>query len=214
VLGFIVTRTPIFKEGANVLSTRFAEVAEATEQSIPQDLISRALSTFSDGLFVIGKAPFLGYGLGVGTNAGAKLLLGQATFLLMEGEWPRIILESGPLLGIAYLIWRLSLAGRVLWLSIRSIISGNLLPMLLFSSSILPMISGQFGQPTILGFAVFVTGLAVAAMQGDGITPAASEPPRDERKRSMKPVRGRSAYAERLHGPPPTPQPENGSVAR
>src|SRR5205085_10023709 len=46
VLGFIVTRTPIFREGANVLSTRFAEVAEATEQSIPQDLISRTLSTF------------------------------------------------------------------------------------------------------------------------------------------------------------------------
>src|SRR6185295_11204517 len=137
VLGFIVTRAPIFKEGANVLSTRFAEVAEATEQSIPRDLISRTLSTFSDGVFVIGKAPFLGYGLGVGTNAGAKLLLGQATFLLMEGEWPRIILESGPVLGIAYLVWRLGLVIRVLWLSIRSIISGNLLPILLFSSSIL-----------------------------------------------------------------------------
>ena len=213
VLGFIVSRTAIFKEGANVLSTRFAEVAEATEQSIPQDLISRTLSTFGDGLFVIGKAPFLGYGLGVGTNAGAKLLLGQATFLLMEGEWPRIILESGPVLGSAYLLWRLGLAVLVLWLSIRSIISGNLLPILLFASSILPMVSGQFGQPTILGFAVFVTGLAVAAMQGDGIE-VAPEPPPDVRKSSMKPVRGRSAYAERLHGPPPTPQPENGSVAR
>jgi len=75
------------------------------------------------------------------------------------------------------------------------------------------MVSGQFGQPTILGFAVFVTGLAVAAMQGDGIE-VAPEPPPDVRKSSMKPVRGRSAYAERLHGPPPTPQPENGSVAR
>ena len=214
VLGFIVTRTPIFREGANVLSTRFAEVAEATEQSIPQDLISRTLSTFRDGVFVIGKAPFLGYGLGVGTNAGAKLLLGQAAFLLMEGEWPRIILESGPVIGIAYLAWRLGIVGRVLWLSIKSVTRGNLLPLLLFSSSFLPMISGQFGQPTILGFAVFVTGLAVAAMKGDDVSPAAPTGPTGPMKSAMKPIRGRSAYAERLHGPAPTPERENGSVAR
>lgn len=214
VLGVIVSRTPIFREGAKVLSTRFSEVAEVTEQSIPQDLISRALSTFEDGWFVIGKAPALGYGLGVGTNAGAKLLLGQTMFLLMEGEIPRVILENGPVLGLAYLLWRFGFCIRVGWLTIKSVLIGNLLPLLLFSSSFLPLVYGQFGQPTILGFAVFVTGLAVAAMQGGEEISTGSPPADAEIKMATKPLRGRSAYAERLHGPAPTPERSNGSVAR
>jgi hypothetical protein len=214
VLGFVVTRMPIFREGAKVMFTRFSEVAEATDQSISQDLISRVFSTFQDGVFVIGKAPFLGYGLGVGTNAGAKLLFGQSFFLLMEGEWPRVILENGPLLGVAYLLWRLGFVLRVGWLTIKSVLMGNLLPLLLFSSSFLPMISGQFGQPTILGFAVFVTGLAVAAIQEGAPVPVDPKPPGDGKRIPMKPVRGRSAYAERLHGPAPIPERPNGSVAR
>src|SRR3954452_7550813 len=212
VLAFIVSRTPIFREGAEVLSTRFSEVAEATEQSIPQDLISRSLSTFQDAWLVIPRAPALGWGLGVGTNAGAKLLVGQSGFLLMEGEWPRIILENGPVLGIAFLLWRLSFVGRIGWLTIKSILAGNLLPLLLFSSSCLPLLNGQLGQPTILGFAVFVTGLAVAAMRQDGLVPE-GPPPAPERA-SVKRVRGRSAYAERLHGASPLPERDNGSVAR
>jgi hypothetical protein len=214
IVGFIVSQTPVFREGANVLSKRFAEVAEATEQSIPQDLISRVLSTFQDGVFVIGKAPLLGYGLGVGTNAGAKLLTGHSVFLLMEGEWPRVILENGPIIGVAYLLWRLGLVARIGWLTIKSVVMGNLLPMLLFASSFLPMISGQFGQPTILGFAVFVTGLAVAAMQETEVISVEPQPPQIGMKGGMKPVRGRSAYAERLHGPAATQKRTNGSVAR
>jgi hypothetical protein len=213
LIGFVVSRTAIFREGAKVLSTRFAEVAEATEQSIPQDLVSRALSTFEDGWFVLRKAPFLGYGLGVGTNAGAKLLVGQSVFLLMEGEWPRVILENGPLLGAAYLLWRLGLVFRIGWLSIKSVRIGNLLPLLLFSSSFLPLISGQFGQPTILGFAVFATGLALAAMPGSIVaSPVAAR--EANHRRQLKPVRGRSAYAERLHGPSADHERTNGSVAR
>ena len=214
VLGFVVSRTPIFREGARVLSTRFAEVAEATEQSIPQDLMTRALSTFADGWHVISIAPGLGYGLGVGTNAGAKLLFGYSLFLLMEGEWPRVILENGPVLGIAYLLWRFGFFLRVGWLCVKSVLMGNLLPLLLFASSFLPLISGQFGQPTILGFAVFVTGLAVAAMKEGAPVPTVPHSLENGKKRVMKPVRGRSAYAERLHGPATINERTNGSVAR
>jgi hypothetical protein len=90
-------------------------------------------------------------------------------------------------------------------------LSGNLLPMLLFSSACLPMISGQFGQPTILGFVVFVTGLALAALNIKGqLKP---EPITSLRKTFATPVRGRSAYAERLHGSGTGPQ-DNGAVDR
>ena len=213
VLGFIVTRTPVFREGVSVMSTRFNEVAEATEQSIAQDVMSRALSGFEDGLFVLTKAPFFGYGLGIGTNAGAKLLTGRSVFLLMEGEWPRVILESGPLIGIAYLMWRCALVARIGWLSFKSAALGNLLPLLLFASGFLPMISGQFGQPTILGFAVFSCGLALAATKETGQDPVAPAP-QELKTGAIKATRGRSAYAERLHGSPAKNGESNGSVDR
>jgi hypothetical protein len=214
VVGYIASRTSVFKEGAKVLSTRFSEVAEATDQSISQDLLTRSLSTFTDVWKVLPVAPALGWGLGVGTNAGAKLLVGQAGFLLMEGEWPRIVMENGPVLGISFLLWRLAFVVWVRWLTLKSVKGGNVLPLLLFSSSALPMISGQFGQPTILGFAVFVTGLTLAAMNGDELTETGANPP-SETTKAPRPIRGRSVYAERLHGSPAaTPERTNGSVAR
>src|SRR6202171_4848389 len=74
VLGFIVTRTPIFKEGFTVLSTRFSEVAEASEQSVARGLVTRVFGDYEEAFYILSKAPFLGYGLGIGTNAGAKFL--------------------------------------------------------------------------------------------------------------------------------------------
>src|SRR5713226_2731510 len=213
ILGFVVSRLPVFHEGVNVLSARFTEVAAASEQSVARGLIARVVASFEDAFFVYGKAPFLGYGLGIGTNAGAKFLTGHSGFLLTEGEWSRIFLESGPVLGLAYVAWRFALVGRIGWLCMRSVRLGNLLPILLFSSSFLPMISGQFGQPTILGFAVFTTGLALAALNMKEVQakPGASPP---TRAKVAIPMRGRSAYAQRLHGSEAGPPQSNGAADR
>ncbi len=213
VCGLILTRTPIFKEGFNVLSTRFNEVAAATEKSVGAGMIERVIDSFGEGLFVLTKAPLLGYGLGVGTNAGAKFLTGNTVFLLSEGEWPRVFLESGPVLGSAYVLWRVALVFYIGLLCIRSVKLGNLLPLLLFSSSFPALLSGQFGQPTILGFSVFVTGLALAARSDDE-----TEDPFDPQTTPIavplrRPMR-RSAYASRLHGPAERPGHTNGSLDR
>ena len=210
VLSLIVSRTPIFREGVNVLSTRFSEAAAGTEQSIARGLIGRPFSVFEESFSVIRKAPFFGYGIGVGTNAGAKFLIGRSVFLLTEGEWSRILLESGPLLGIAYLAWRVALVGRIGWLTLRSLRGGNLLPLLFFSASFLSLLSGQLGQPTVLGFAVFVTGLALAARNGETPPPApvtASLAPR-------RVVQRRSVFAERIHGSGNQHTDNNGSADR
>jgi len=212
VLGLIVSQTGIFRQGFKVLSTRFSEVAEATDQSVATDVISRFFSGFEEGFRSFSRAPLFGYGIGIGTNAGAKFLTGHNVFLLSEGEWSRIFFESGPVLGLAYVIWRCALAGWLGWLSVKAVRRGNLLPLLLFSSTVLPLISGQFGQPTILGFTVFVTGLAFAAAK-----PEISELDNSDRLISPPPVRkvirGRSAYAEKLHGTP-TDDHTNGFVDR
>ena len=203
VLGFLIWQTPIFKEGLNVLTTRFNEVVEATEKSVGAGMVERIVHDFSEGLFVLTKAPLLGYGLGIGTNAGAKFLTGRQMFLLSEGEWPRIFLESGPVLGLAYVLWRCALVVSIGLVCIRCVKAGNLLPLLIFSSAFLPMISGQFGQPTILGFAVFAAGIALAAQKDAAPVEISADAdqrmlPSDRPRR----VARRSEYASRLHGPP------------
>jgi hypothetical protein len=200
ILGVILSRTPIFREGVHVLSTRFSEAAEGMGQSIARGFIARPFDVFEEGFAVISRAPAFGYGLGVGTNVGARFLIGRTAFLLTEGEFSRILLESGPLLGLAYIAWRCALVVRVLWLSIKSLRIGNLLPLLLFSAGFLPMLMGQLGQPTILGFAVFIMGLVLAARSGEPSVPRAAKLPAPRFAAQPQRIRGRSAYAERLHG--------------
>ena len=218
ILGLIVSQTPIFKEGFNVLSTRFNEVAEATETSIGAGLVERVFSTFAESGYVFAKAPFLGYGLGIGTNASAKFLTGRSMFLLSEGEWSRIFLESGPLIGLAFVLWRVALVFRVGLQCVASVKLGNLLPLLIFSSSFTALLNGQFGQPTVLGFVVFATGLALAARKDDeassGQTPEATS---GGKAAPARRVARRSEFASRLHGPPITPARQdhaNGAVDR
>jgi len=213
ILGFVISRTPIFKEGLGVITTRFTEAAEASETTVTGSVIERVWSGFSEPFYVLNKAPFLGYGLGIGTNAGAKLLTGHALFLLTEDEWSRIFLESGPLLGLAYVFWRLALAVLIGWRCLKAILLGNLLPLLLFSSAFLPLLNGQFGQPTILGFTVFVTGLTLAALDLKEVQPGPGGVPPTRAKLAL-PVRGRSAYAARLHGSDSGTHQGNGAADR
>lgn len=213
VLGFLVTRTPIFREGLNVLTTRFTDVAESEEQSIVTGLISRVFDGFSESVRILPTAPFLGYGLGVGTNAGAKMVTGQTTFLLAEGEWARLIFESGPLLGLAFVLWRCGVAIRIGLLCLQSVRRGNLLPLMLFSSSGLPLMNGQFGPPTILGFAVFTTGLALAARSYDTEDPSPATASRSEHA-GRRMVRRRSVYAEQIHRTSASQNQNNGSIDR
>jgi hypothetical protein len=116
----------------------------------------------------------------------------------------------GPVLGVAYVALRCALVGWIgLFLCLRSVKKGNVLPLLLFGSAFLPMLSGQFGQPTILGFAVFATGLTLAARNEEILLTSAElkSPPRVDL------IRSRSAYAEKLHVSSGSSQ-TNGSVDR
>ncbi|MDQ6625309.1 MAG: hypothetical protein M3Y69_04080 [Verrucomicrobiota bacterium] len=215
VLGWAISKAPVFKEGVDVLTTRFTDVAEATEQSVAKDVFTRSLSSFTDGLYVLTKAPFLGYGLGVGTNAGAKFLVGRSTFLLSEGEWSRIFLESGPLLGLAYVIWRCALIFPIGAFCLRAVRRGEILPLLLFSTAFLALLSGQFGQPTVLGFAVFGTGLALAAFNERPIRGVADLGSPGGDRSPGRPMARLSPYASRLHRPPHVPEDHrNGSADR
>jgi hypothetical protein len=192
---FLVTRVPVFKEGVRVLSDRFTTTAESEENTIAGGLIARGFSGFAEGFKFIPVAPIGGYGLGIGTNAGAKFLTGRAVFLLTEGEWGRVVLESGPILGFAYLIWRCVLVFKLGVLSFRQLKRGQIITIMLYLAGFLGLLTGQFGQPTNLGFAVVIAGLCIASAN-KGLSPTE---PLDPGRLALPRVARRSRFAEQLH---------------
>jgi len=188
-----LSRVSTFREGIEVQRTRFESGG-----GLKVGIVERYFSDFSSAIVAMDQAPFLGYGLGLGTNAGAAYVSGIRGFLLAEGEWSRVILESGPILGPMYLLLRVAIIGyafRKGWGALRF---GQGLPMLLMGMSGLEMLTGQFGQSASLGFAVLGMGLTLAATNFSN-----AEKPIPEYLVSAPPapaLRGRSRYAEALHG--------------
>ncbi len=194
----LASQVPIFKEGVKILSDRFSDAAEAEESaSIAGGILHRVVGGFTEGLLHVPHAPLGGYGLGIGTNGGAKFLTGQNTFLLAEGEWGRLILESGPILGLAFVIWRTLLTAKIGLFSYRLLKQGEILPIMLFCAGFISLLSGQFGQPTSLGFAVFVSGLCLATANREITAPHVETPL--STGRPVRRVVRRSRFAEQLH---------------
>src|ERR1700736_3007613 len=196
--GLTISHLPIFKEGVGILSERFTSSAEAADTTVVRGMIERTISGFTEGLKVIDKLPLAGYGLGIGTAGGARFLVGRAAFLLAENEWSRVLLESGPILGLAFLLWRTALTFRLGYTSIVLLRRGAILPILIFASGFVALLNGQLGQPTNLGFAAFLNGLCLAATQmkkpdaGVIASNVTNEP-------APKRIPRRSDYASRLH---------------
>jgi hypothetical protein len=215
IIGFLLvlfgSRLPFFREGMDVLSERFTSSAEVAETTIVGGLIERVIQEFTEPFSYILKIPLSGYGLGLGTAGVARFLVGQGTFLLSENEWTRIIAESGPFLGLSFIIVRIALTGKLLLASLRALKAGEVLSILLFSTAFLGVLNGQLGQPTTLGFTVVLAGLCLAAAKvGD---PANEEVEADE-DNAERPLPRNSAFANRIHGRANDTDRTNGSVDR
>ncbi len=202
VAGWALSYLPIFREGVEILSARFTESAAAEETTVAGGMLSRTFSGFTEGLSILNRLPIGGYGLGIGTNGGANFLTGRTAFLLAEGEWSRILLESGPVLGLSFLLWRTILTVWLGCLSLRALARGETLPILLFSAGFSLLLNGQFGQATTLGFAVILNGLCLTSINPQPLSATADATEiasnRSPVPRVLRP--GRSPYAARLHG--------------
>lgn len=163
IAGAAVASMEFFGEGFEVLQERF--VAASLSEGGVQGAAGRFVSIFTEPIPYLFNAPIFGYGLGLGTNGGATLAVGHRTFLLAEGEWARIILESGAVLGLLFILLRIVIVSWLAWLSLRACWMGNVLPLLILGAAAFNFLIGPFGQPTQLGFSVFGAGLCLAAMR-------------------------------------------------
>lgn len=151
-----------FQEGQEQLVKRFQDAGQGKALS---DVSTRLLGIFTEAFRQVDNVPAFGSGLGLGTNAGAALTTGRRSFLGGESDWTRIVFEMGPLLGFLFIATRLGVCVVMYRAATRAVVEGNFLGILLFGSSAVPVLIGQWGVPTIQGFATLAAGLTLAACQ-------------------------------------------------
>lgn len=202
ILGAGLSSLPVFREGMNVFMMRWDTAEGQAGAAAWTGVVNRTASGFANPAYFLSIAPFLGYGIGSGSNVAARLTTGEVGFSLAEEEWGKVILELGPLLGASFILLRIALVIWLGWLSWRSLRDDrNALPLLLWAAIALTIMQGQWAPPTVLGFAVVTAGLLLAARKIVPDDDAAEPPP------EPPPVTKRASYSDRrLQAAPRLPQ--------
>jgi hypothetical protein len=159
----VLSLTSFFQDAVTAFMTRW-DAANANTGGVKQGLVWRFFGAFLEPFDLLPDAGLVGKGLGMGTSAGSKLMTGAPQFLLAENEWPRVVLESGAVLGFSFLAYRVWVAGSIAlgaaWAARRQ----QLLAWLLAWHAVPSLVTEQLSQPTNLGFMILVSGLCLAAM--------------------------------------------------
>lgn len=168
VVAFGVSFLPIFDQAREVFMSRWVTASVSTDGDAWGGIIGRVLGGFTQPFYWASVAPFFGHGIGVGSNVGARLLSGKTGFLLAEDEWGKIFLELGPVIGGAFIAFRLAIVVHLTWRALGALFSRrDNLPILLVSAAAVPILLNQWAPPTLLGFAVFGGGLVLASLNED-----------------------------------------------
>ena len=152
--------TTIFNLGTEVFMTRVDQASGQEGGSI----VSRTIENFTEPIADLLNQPLFAGNLGMGTNAGAKMLTGKVKFLVSEGELGRLGGEQGLIFGGGLVALRLFLA---IWLFYKSVKLPNpykLLPLAFCGTGLFLLTQGQWAQPTMLGCSVITVGLLVASI--------------------------------------------------
>lgn len=158
------------KGGASLeaFTNRF-DMASKTEGGVQGTLGDRYFGGLLDGLLNF-NIPFFGYGIGLGTNVGAKLMGGNMYSFGFNGEneWGRIVGECGMLLGWIIigvrLLFSLDLLKRAYFKLKRRF---DLMPWMLSAGMMLNIPQGQWSIPTNLGFCILFAGFTLASVNND-----------------------------------------------
>jgi len=160
----ILSQLSFFQTATEAFTNRF-DTANTSEGGLQGVLADRYLGGLVGALKSSAEQPFFGYGIGMGTNVGSKLLTGKITFLIAEGEWGRVIGEMGAILGLSIIFIRLGLCLKLAVHGYRRMVYGDLLPWMLLSFGLLIIPQGQWAQPTNLGFSTLIGGLLFSSMR-------------------------------------------------
>jgi len=170
ILVAILSRTEFFEKAIDALTNRFQD-ADESEGGIQNTFANRIFAGLLEP-FASPSLPILGYGIGMGTNAGAQLLVGHSDeFLISEGEWGRLVGEMGAFLGLGVIFIRLRICIQFVIEGYKRLLKSDLLTWMLISVSFLSVAQGQWAQPTALGFGIVMGGITMASYNTAGTTP-------------------------------------------
>jgi hypothetical protein len=158
--------TSFFQEAIDVFMTRWND-ASAAAGGVQEGIVWRFFGGFLEPFLFLPDIGIIGKGIGMGTNAASALMTGSLQFLLAEGEWARVVMEAGPLLGFSFLLYRVCVSGLLAIQAWGSAKQGHLLAWLLAWDACRSLITEQISQPTNLGFMVLASGLCLAALAED-----------------------------------------------
>lgn len=131
-------------------------------------ILVRTFNDFINFTHIFPDTPLTGFGMGMGTNAIARLgIIGIPRNI--EDDWSRNIVDLGPILGFLFIAFRIAF---VIWLAKGAVAatkrSNNPLPMLLFGFIGIILLYGQItGQGSINGYGWLFAGFCMAANQLD-----------------------------------------------
>lgn len=168
IVGFflflMLNNMSFFKTANLVFMERFTNANES-EGGLEGVFVDRFLGGMY-GAITDEKFQFWGAGLGMGTNAGAKILIGgNSKFLISEGEWGRLIGEMGLIMGMIVILIRGGVVMQLFRKAWASIGMDNTLPWMLLSFGMVIILQGPWAQPTTLGFGILIGGLIYASIE-------------------------------------------------
>jgi hypothetical protein len=178
---FIVIQLPIFNDAVQTMAERWQQ-SEKSEGGVQDVLGTRIFGVVGIGLEAAGNTPLLGRGIGMGSNFAAVSTTGEASFMLGESEWERVIPEFGPLAGLLFMGARVAFAFYIIMRAYRAMKRNEPLAWQLVPAVIPVLLLDLMEQPTFLGFMVFGAGLCLAAARlGDNSRAYSWYPMRAER---------------------------------
>jgi len=162
---FLVSLLPVFSAASKSLQSRSVDaysseggVRHAVEERTSGSIISAIIKTDFSG-------DPIGIGMGQGANAVAKVLTGKEQFVAGEGEFGRILVEMGPVPGIAFMLFRFLLALSILRYALARAYDRQPLALLLWPLIFLSVSLGVLEQPTEQGFMVIGLAFSLAALK-------------------------------------------------
>ncbi len=162
---FLVSLLPVFSSATESLSERSTN-AYSTEGGMQHAMVQRTSGTIIDALL---KADYsshlLGIGMGRGAAAVSALSTGKVQFVAGEYEFVRELVELGPILGIAFSLFRFLLALSLTISAIRCAQRREPLALLLVTPLFATLCFGTLEQPTDQGFMVICVAFTVAAIR-------------------------------------------------
>jgi hypothetical protein len=164
--GAVCSMFPVFQDSLASFQERWsnAQASEGTgsEGSTEGTLKTRVLDSLVEPFEAVLDVPFVGMGIGAGSNVAAVAKTGEQNFTLAEGEWARLVQECG-VFGFLFLGYRILLGATLLRAVFRLQWRNATLSLLLAIATLPQLVLNVIEQPTHQGFMAFGAGLCLAS---------------------------------------------------